>query len=62
MQEENPGKEAEAYTIEHIAKILYTQYLKLGDKNALHEKRQKRLQTGVGVGTQEQTEPSEGQS
>lgn len=42
--EESPGIEAEAYTIEHIAKMLYTHYEK--DINALHEKRKTRLQTG----------------
>jgi hypothetical protein len=47
MQEDNPGNETEAYTIEHIAKELMLQYQKAtGETLAVHDKRKTRLQKG----------------
>jgi hypothetical protein len=47
MQEDSPGNETEAYTVEHIAKELMLQYQKAtGEQLAVHEKRTPRLQAG----------------
>jgi len=45
VQEETPGIEQEAYTIEYISRELMLQYQKLtGEQCALHDPRKKRLQ------------------
>lgn len=50
MQEDNPGKEMEAYTIEHIVKTLMLHYQKVtGESLAIHEERKTRLQARSGA-------------
>jgi 3-hydroxyisobutyrate dehydrogenase-like beta-hydroxyacid dehydrogenase len=47
MQEDNPGNETEAYTVEHIAKELMLQYQKAtGEQLAVSTQRKTRLQAG----------------
>jgi hypothetical protein len=51
MQEDNPGNETEAYTVEHIAKELMLQYQKAtGEHLAVHEARQRKVRKGLSTG------------
>jgi hypothetical protein len=59
MQEDNPGNETEAYTVEHIAKELMLQYQKAtGEQLAVHEARQRKVRKGLSTGKRKVQLPS----